>query len=178
MEEERTDALREQDAELRAERVRLARERDEAAKAMAASAKLASELRASLARVRELSAAKQLASKEALIAEQTARIKELSRRRTKNQRRLGDASLDRTRWEKERKKVDACQQALGSYTEEQLKLEELKRERDEAAAERDAAHAHSSPPCNRSLRVSDRRMVTRAMMLMSRHDLYHVNSIV
>lgn len=83
------DALRDQDREIRAERVRLANERDASTREMQDAQELAAQLSTSLERVRSCSKAKLLEE----IKEQEGKIKELIARRTTNQLTIKEANL-------------------------------------------------------------------------------------
>ena len=119
----RVEERRAQDAEMRAERVRLAAERDEAARSLAASEELITKLQQALEKVRSLSKSKRNEELEKELAAKTAELRTARARRTGMQKRVKELNLLPRRLQLAEQRAEACQEALADYCADELGLE-------------------------------------------------------
>ena len=131
----RADIIREMDADRRQEIVDLTNLRDELNERAAVLAAQAEAQRAATERLRNARNGGML-DKVTYLEAEVAKLKEekakLGARRTKHQRTLAEAALDRKRWREAQADAVACQEALGDFCADELSVQY-------AAARADAA---------------------------------------
>ena len=120
------DRLRDQDAELRSERVRLAADRCDAQRALQEAQQAMQQMQQQVERVRSSSKAKlqgELAEKAAELAKKAEELRQARARRTGTMKRVQELNLLPRRLKLAEQRATDCQEALADYCVEELGLQ-------------------------------------------------------